>query len=369
MKIEATGPMTVADYMKEVLISPVSGYYMKRDVFGSKGDFITSPEISQIFGELIGVWFYNEWYKIGKPQPLQLIEFGPGRGTLTDDVLRVFTRLTTSNVSLSVHFIEASPYLCNVQRSKLCPNVEVSEEDGLHNKTLETKYKVPLTWHHHLESVPEGFSLFLAHEFFDALPIHKFQKTENGWREILIDVKEGEFQYVMSRMETPASKLLISENEERDHMEISPDSGILLDRILKRMEEDGGITLIIDYGHEGTKTDTFRSFKNHKLHDPLKCSGEADLTADVDFAFLTEHACEKAVVYGPVKQADFLHNMGIEIRLKKLIENASNETVKSLKSGYEMLTMPDQMGERFKFLALYPLVLKEFLCKHPPPGF
>ncbi|CAL1281944.1 unnamed protein product [Larinioides sclopetarius] len=138
-RIEATGPISVADYMKEVLTSPQSGYYMSRDVFGSSGDFITSPEVSQVFGELIGVWFYNEWHRVGHPQPVQLVEFGPGRGTLTDDILR--------------------------------------------------------------------------------------------------------------------------KDEKRDHIEISPESGILLDDVTKRMKEDGGIALIADYGHFGTKTDTFRNLK------------------------------------------------------------------------------------------------------------
>ncbi|GBM12624.1 Protein arginine methyltransferase NDUFAF7, mitochondrial [Araneus ventricosus] len=365
-RIEATGPISVADYMKEVLTSPQSGYYMSRDVFGSSGDFITSPEVSQVFGELIGVWFYNEWYRVGQPQPVQLVEFGPGRGTLTDDILRVFSKLTNSELKLSVQFIEVSPHLCHVQKSRLC--TEGAEKD-LHGKTLKTKYGFPITWHPHLTTVPETFSLFLAHEFFDAMPIHKFQKTPDGWKEVLIDVKDGELQYVLSRSLTPAAKLLIDKDEKRDHIEISPESGILLDDVTKRMKEEGGITLIADYGHFGTKTDTFRSFKKHHLHDPLKNVGEADLTADVDFQFLKKHAGGKAVTFGPVTQASFLKNMGIDIRLERLMQHATPENQKSLKTGYDMLVNPNQMGERFKFLALYPVVLKDFLCKYPPPGF
>ncbi|XP_054719472.1 protein arginine methyltransferase NDUFAF7 homolog, mitochondrial-like isoform X3 [Uloborus diversus] len=282
IRIEATGPLSVADYMKEVLLSPSSGYYMKKDVFGSHGDFITSPEISQVFGELIGIWFYNEWLKVGKPQPLQLVEFGPGRGTLTDDLLR---------------------------------------------------------------------------------------KTTDGWKEILVDYRGGQLQFVLSRSPTPASKLLIDPNENRDHVEISPETGVILDQVLKRMKEDGGISLIVDYGHQGTKTDTFRSFQGHKLHDPLEKPGEADLTADVDFSFIKKCAKNKAVIFGPVNQADFLKNMGIDVRLEKLMESATPEDQKSLKSGYKMLMSPDEMGERFKFLALYPVVLKDRLRKYPPAGF
>ncbi|CAL1281943.1 unnamed protein product [Larinioides sclopetarius] len=207
---------------------------------------------------LIGVWFYNEWHRVGHPQPVQLVEFGPGRGTLTDDILRVFSKLSNSESKLSVQFIEVSPHLCLVQKSRLC--TEGAEQD-LHGKTLKTKYGFPITWHHHLTTVPEAFSLFLAHEFFDAMPIHKFQKTPDGWREVLIDFKDGELQYVLSRSPTPATKLLIDKDEKRDHIEISPESGILLDDVTKRMKEDGGIALIADYGHFGTKTDTFRNLK------------------------------------------------------------------------------------------------------------
>ncbi|GIY94205.1 hypothetical protein CEXT_392912 [Caerostris extrusa] len=301
--------------------------------FGSSGDFITSPEVSQVFGELIGIWFYNEWCKIGFPQPLQLVEFGPGRGTLTDDILRVFSKLTSqhkSNLNLSVHFIEVSPHLCHIQMSKLCSR-HVKEE--LHGKTLTTKYGFPITWHPHLVNVPEAFSLFLAHEFFDAMPIHKFQKTSDGWREILIDCKDGELQFILSRNPTAATKFLIDKNEQRDHVEISPTSGILLEEITKRMKEDGGITLIADYGHLGTKTDTFLEvFKKHQLHNPLKNVGEADLTADVDFQFLSKHAKEKAVVVGPVNQASFLKNMGIEIRIQELMQRATKRESRIFKN-------------------------------------
>ncbi|XP_035206215.1 protein arginine methyltransferase NDUFAF7 homolog, mitochondrial-like isoform X2 [Stegodyphus dumicola] len=331
-KIEATGPISVADYMKEALAIPVTGYYMNRDVFGRSGDFITSPEVSQIFGELIGVWFYNEWQKVGRPKPLQLVEFGPGRGTLADDILRTFSKVGTSGMDFSIHLIEISPYLCHMQKSKLC--YEENKYEDLYSKTFQTKYGFPVTWHPHLHTVPDSFSFFLAHEFLDVLPVHKFQPSEK-----------------------------------HDHVEISPEIGILLNDVCKRMKEDGGITLIVDYGHYGEKTDTFRSFKNHKLHDPLEDPGEADLTVDVDFSYISKVAENKAVVIGPVTQRNFLSKMGIEIRLEQLMQGASVENQNSLKSGCDMLINPEQMGERFKFLALYPLVLKDFLSRYPPPGF
>ncbi|XP_035206216.1 protein arginine methyltransferase NDUFAF7 homolog, mitochondrial-like isoform X3 [Stegodyphus dumicola] len=353
--------------MKEALAIPVTGYYMNRDVFGRSGDFITSPEVSQIFGELIGVWFYNEWQKVGRPKPLQLVEFGPGRGTLADDILRTFSKVGTSGMDFSIHLIEISPYLCHMQKSKLC--YEENKYEDLYSKTFQTKYGFPVTWHPHLHTVPDSFSFFLAHEFLDVLPVHKFQKTDNGWKEILIDFRDGKLQYVLSRNTTPAAELLIDPSEKHDHVEISPEIGILLNDVCKRMKEDGGITLIVDYGHYGEKTDTFRSFKNHKLHDPLEDPGEADLTVDVDFSYISKVAENKAVVIGPVTQRNFLSKMGIEIRLEQLMQGASVENQNSLKSGCDMLINPEQMGERFKFLALYPLVLKDFLSRYPPPGF
>lgn len=365
-KIQATGPITVADYMKEILVSPF-GYYMKKDVFGSSGDFITSPEISQIFGELIGIWFCNEWQKAGSPLPLQLVEFGPGRGTLADDILRVFSKVLSLKNNISVHLVEVSQHMRKLQRNNLSSRCSDSSLD-VGSKYI-SKYGYPFTFHECIESVPDCFSFFLAHEFFDVLPIHKFQKMEDGWREVLIDCRNEELQFVLSRNATPAAKYLIDSYENRDHLEVCPEAGILMQNLCKRMEEDGGITLIIDYGHNGDKTDTFRSFKEHKLHDPLKDPGEADLTADVDFSYLRKCIKGKGYTAGPVSQAQFLKNMGINFRLATLMQNASPEVQESLKSGYDMLTKTDQMGERFKFFAIYPKVLDVILEKCPPAGF
>lgn len=382
LKIEATGPITVAEYMREVLTNPLSGYYMHHDVLGSSGDFITAPEVSQMFGELIAIWFLNEWSKLGKPKPLQLVEMGPGKGTLIDDILKVFSKLTDCNEFLSVHLVEVSPFLCQIQKKKLCSvdqrtgtDITLSSnfDKEFFGNQLTTKYNIPVMWHHDLRSVPGGFTFLLAHEFFDALPIHKIQKTEDGWKEVLIGHKggleEGCLHFVLARGPTPVSEIFIDSNEKRDHVEINLESKILIEHLTTRMKEDGGISLIIDYGHEGTKGDTFRSFRKHKHHDPLIDPGTADLTADVDFSCLKKFAKDKAVVFGPTNQTTFLKNMGIDFRLKMLLQNASPGQQEFHKSGYDFLTNPEKMGHRFKFLALFPLVLKEFLEKYPPAGF
>ncbi|KAL3248423.1 hypothetical protein MRX96_056497 [Rhipicephalus microplus] len=330
-RILATGPITVAEYMKEVLTNPMSGYYMHRDVFGSSGDFTTSPEISQMFGELVAVWFLNEWVKAGKPKPLYIVELGPGRGTLSDDMLRATYK----------HSI--------------------------------TKHGVPVGWYRHLHDVPLGFSCFIAHEFLDALPVHKFQRTPEGWREVFIDLDDGpgphHLRYVLSRGPTPASFFANVTGEKRDHVEVCPEAGVIVQELAHRMDEHGGCGLVVDYGHDGDKTDTFRAFKNHALHPVLSEPGTADLTVDVDFSYLRRILKDRALTFGPIPQGEFLRNMGISIRLEKLLANCPPEARQDLLTGYEMLTHPEKMGERFKFFGIFPKDMQDTLSTNPPAGF
>lgn len=290
-KILATGPITVADYMRETLTSPLGGYYMSRDVFGEKGDFITSPELGQIFGEMVAVWFLNEWSKIGAPKPFQIIELGPGRGTLSEDILRVFEHFNCLK-GVSLHLIEASMVLSDIQAKRLCmQNRVVSEKNSVIYREGIAHQGIPVKWYKHFMDTPDAFSLIIANEFFDALPIHKLQKTERGYREILIDIdscNEKAFKYVIANGDTPITKLFVNANESREHFEVSPESLVLAKSIAQRVTESGGLCLIADYGHEGGGTDTFRAFKQHKLCDPLIEPGCADLTADVDFSALKQ---------------------------------------------------------------------------------
>lgn len=250
--------------MKEILTSPSSGYYMSRDVFGEKGDFITSPEIGQIFGELIAVWIIAEHQKIGSPLPFQIVELGPGRGTLAQDILRVCSKFQLSN-TMSFHMVELSPYLSKLQSQKLCySSNEVDPQLKMpYYRVGETLSGVKMFWYHRIEDIPNEFSIILAHEFFDALPIHKLQKDENVWKEILVDIDpsdEQKFRYVVSRNETPISKLYstMKPNDKRQHVEISPESDLIARHIAERIENFGGFGLIMDYGHLGEKEDTFR---------------------------------------------------------------------------------------------------------------
>ncbi|XP_023173668.2 protein arginine methyltransferase NDUFAF7 homolog, mitochondrial [Drosophila hydei] len=376
-KIQATGPITVAEYMREVLTNPHGGYYMNRDVFGRAGDFITSPEISQIFGELVGVWLMNEWQKLGSPSPFQLIELGPGRGTLARDVLKVISKFK-SGAQFSMHMVEISPYLSQAQAQRFCYKYEIlpEEEQLQHYQTGTTATGTQVFWHRRLEDVPVGFSLVLAHEFFDALPVHKLQLINGKWQEVLIDVDinstTADFRYVMSKAQTPVSNLFKPlPQEQRSSLEYSLEAERHVGLLAERLEQHGGIALIMDYGHFGDKTDTFRGFKQHALHEPLLAPGTADLTADVDFRHLKHVAETRAHIHccGPVQQGDFMRSMQGEVRLEQLLMHALPENQSIIRSGYEMLTDAKQMGSRFKFLAMFPGVLAAHLNKYPVAGF
>ncbi|XP_071595256.1 protein arginine methyltransferase NDUFAF7, mitochondrial isoform X1 [Heliangelus exortis] len=361
LKLRATGPVTVAEYMREALTNPGQGYYTRRGGIGESGDFITSPEISQVFGELIGIWCISEWMATGKPKAFQLVELGPGRGTLTDDILRVFSQLASllSKCDISIHLVEVSPKLSEMQALLLTGGrVQPDPQDESAYMKGITKTGVPIFWHRDIQDVPPGYSFYLAHEFFDALPIHKFQRTEKGWREVLVDIDPevpDQLRFVLSPSSTPATENFIQPEETRDHVEVCPEAGVIIQRLACRLEKDGGAALVADYGHDGTKTDTFRGFRNHKLHDVLKDPGTADLTADVDFSYLRKMSQGKAATLGPIKQREFLKNMGIDLRLQVLLQNSHDPaTREQLLHSYDMLMNPKKMGDCFNFFALLP---------------
>ncbi|XP_074060055.1 protein arginine methyltransferase NDUFAF7, mitochondrial isoform X3 [Macrotis lagotis] len=323
-KIKSTGPITVAEYMKEVLTNPAKGYYVHHDMIGERGDFITSPEISQIFGELLGIWYISEWMATGKNSTFQLVELGPGRGTLTGDILRVFSQLGSvlKNCDISVHLVEVSQKLSEIQALTLTDETVALEHDAESSVYMKgiTKSGIPIFWYRSLQDVPQGYSFYLAHEFFDALPVHKLQPKET-----------------------------------RNHVEVCPEAGVIIQILSERLEEKGGAALIADYGHDGTKMDTFRGFCGHKLHDVLIAPGTADLTADVDFSYLRRMTQGKVASLGPIQQHNFLKNMGIDVRLKVLLDNSRDATTRQqLIHGYDMLMNPKKMGERFNFFALLP---------------
>ncbi|XP_058065378.1 protein arginine methyltransferase NDUFAF7 homolog, mitochondrial [Anopheles bellator] len=368
--------------MKEVLLNPHTGYYTTKDnVFGDEGDFITAPEIGQIFGELIAVWCINELQKFNYDGQIQLVELGPGKGTLMLDMLRVYERFGFSTERISVHLVELSPHLQRVQGERLCNGqVERSGQSESYVQRGTTGNGVNIFWYPDIVELPRGFSIVIANEFFDALPAHVFCKEVNddggpGWKEVLIDINPDatvpSFRFIQSTKRTPYSVVFGKRFHDKAHLlqdrsrvEVSFEMEQIAQNIANRFADSGGFGLIVDYGHHGNKSDTFRSFKSHKLHDPLVNPGDADLTVDVDFGFLKYflEQDDKAFTLGPVGQGTFLSAMQGSKRLEDLLQSStSQEWKKSLIAGYEALTNPAKMGERFKVLAVFPAALKQHL--------
>ncbi|XP_068729458.1 protein arginine methyltransferase NDUFAF7, mitochondrial-like isoform X2 [Montipora capricornis] len=372
--------------MQEVLTNPISGYYMNNEAIGPAGDFITSPEVSQVFGELVGLWFVNQWLMSGKNK-IQLIELGPGRGTLAFDVLRVFSQKNFSEIlkNVSLHLVEVSPALSDIQEKMLTGGLhngrdnKEEKEDGvtrvtpLENevnaelcyKTRITQTGVPVSWYRSIQDVAfEGNTFFLAHEFFDALPVHQFQKTDQGWREVLVDVctqEEGpsKLRFVLAPGPTVASQVLVPQGISCSQIEVCPQSGAIIENMSEAIARHGGCALIVDYGEEQTTSHTLRGFKKHALHDVLENPGSADMTADVDFSYLRNATRGTVQTFGPVTQKFFLQQMGIDLRMNVLLKKAKPSEAEALKRGFTMLTSPSEMGNKFKVFSLVQLGLPE----------
>ncbi|KAM0955123.1 hypothetical protein ACFX2A_024045 [Malus domestica] len=341
------GPISVAEYMEEVLTNPKAGFYMNRDVFGAGGDFITSPEVSQMFGEMVGVWAISLWEQMGQPDRVNLVELGPGRGTLMADLLHGASKFKNFTESLHVHMVECSPTLQKLQHQKLeCVDEEVS--DG--KRTVSALAKTPVSWHATLEDVPTGLpSIIIAHEFYDALPVHQFQKAARGWSEKMIDVAEDStFRFVLSSQPTPATLYLAKRckwagNEEiakLQHIEVCPKAMELTQTIAERVASDGGGALIIDYGLNGVVSDSLQAIRKHQFVNILDDPGSADLSAYVDFASIRHSAEEisgEVSVHGPITQSQFLGSLGINFRAEALTQNCTEEQFESLRNGYWQL--------------------------------
>jgi NADH dehydrogenase [ubiquinone] 1 alpha subcomplex assembly factor 7 len=348
-RIRLQGPITVAAFMAEALGHPRHGYYMAADPLGRDGDFITAPEISQMFGELIGLWCAETWRLMGAPSPFQLVELGPGRGTLMADALRAAKALPGFDEAALVHLVETSPALRARQKATLAPR--------------------SVTWHDDLGGVASGPMILIANEFFDALPIHQFECTAEGWRERLIAVSDDDrFILTPSRSRSP-SEVLIPESLRTSApagtvVEVSPAAISIMAAIVERLERTGGAALLIDYGYDaGPSGATLQAVRRHRPHDFLDDPGAADLTAHVDFTALAAVARPHAAVFGPVGQGDFLRNLGIELRARQLLGRASEAQKGAIEAAMRRLIDPDEMGTLFKALAVCDRSLAA------PPGF
>ena len=340
-KIKAEGTLSVAEYMTICLLDPVQGYYPTRDPLGSDGDFITAPEISQMFGEVIGLWCIQAWQDMGRPETVQLIELGPGRGIMMSDILRAGKLDKEFLKAVSVTLVEASPALEAVQA-----------------KTLGNA-PCPISWSPSLDKAPEGPSIIIGNEFLDCLPIRQFIQKDRfagraGWQERMVALDDDALRFGVSPAvisESVQATLPDAQEDAKndDLLEVCPASAQIIDQIKQRFEKNTGRALFIDYGPETTEFgDTLQALKRHEKVDVFSDPGNTDLTARVDFGALIELA--KAVelsVTSVVPQREFLSKLGLEMRAVAL-SRAKPESKDKIARQLHRLTAGDEMGELFK---------------------
>jgi NADH dehydrogenase [ubiquinone] 1 alpha subcomplex assembly factor 7 len=341
-RITREGPITVADYMTAALGHPRYGYYMTRDPFGRAGDFITAPEISQMFGELIGLWAVAVWQGLGQPESLRLIELGPGRGTLLADALRAIRQAEPACFeALDVALVETSPALRARQNETLRPWQERRQ----------------IAWHDSVGAVADGSCIVIANEFFDALPIRQYERRGRDWCERLIGVDEdGRFRFVPSEPLADASVIptRFQDAPAGSILEARPAGEVLVKDICRRLSTHGGACLMIDYGHTVRSVgDTLQAVKGQKYHGIFDTPGAADVTAHVDFQALADAADTPGTrVFGPVTQRAFLERLGIRHRADRLMARAASDQRAALQAALERLIGEDEMGTLFKVLAV-----------------
>ena len=339
-RIAQTGPIRVAEFMAMCLYDPQYGYYGHRSPFGAAGDFVTAPEISQMFGELVGLWVAEVWQAIGKPDPVALIELGPGRGTMMADALRAARAAPDFRRAVRVHLIETSLDLQARQRA-----------------TLSTIDDVPLRWHATVDDVPGTTSIIVANEFFDALPICQAERRPTGWHERMVAV-DASGALSLTIAHDPLPNLgpnlppALAQAEIGEIFEWRPAEFAIE---IARRAAAGGAALIIDYGRVKSMTgDTFQAMRSHRYASPFTSAGLTDLTAHVDFEALGKAAQEAgARVHGPVEQGTWLKRLGIEARAAALLAKATEPQRADIAAALRRLTGtgPNQMGSLFKAIA------------------
>jgi NADH dehydrogenase [ubiquinone] 1 alpha subcomplex assembly factor 7 len=325
--IAATGPISLAHYMAE----SNARYYASRDPLGAGGDFVTAPEISQMFGELIGLWLADLWIRAGRAEPVHYVELGPGRGTLARDAMRAMQRY---GLTPQVHLVEGSV--------------------ALKRRQLEA---VPQArFHEDLSRVPhDGPMLLVANEFLDALPVRQLVKTGQGWREVMVATDDqGRFRPIKGNQPMDAAVPETRRSElEGTILETCPAAAAIVFEAAGRLAQQGGAALFIDYGYTEPRTgSTLQAVSSHLKVDPFAAPGEADLTAHVDFVTLAQVAQSRGARWlGTVGQGEWLRSLGIEARAEALAASAPNHR-DALKRAKARLTEADQMGELFKVMGL-----------------
>ena len=345
-EIRANGPMPLKAYMHRALSDAQHGYYMQRRPFGQPGadggDFITAPEVSQMFGELLGAWMADLWDRMGRPAPFCLAELGPGRGTLMADMLRATVALPEFAAAAQVHFVETSE-----------------------NLRAEQKKAVPqAVWHDTLDTLPPLPCLLVANEFFDALPISQYRKVEaqnaqdENWDEVMVSAEADGLCFTTRRAAaSPFSDALQAclpdSLSDGDIVEACPDAEAAMHRLSRHLKSHSGAALIIDYGHaEAACGDSFQALAKHQSVDPLAAPGEADLTAHVNFPLLAHIAREGGLDCAPIcQQGPFLEALGLNLRAQALMQ-ASPGRENDINAERLRLAAPQHMGQLFKVLGV-----------------
>jgi NADH dehydrogenase [ubiquinone] 1 alpha subcomplex assembly factor 7 len=349
--IRVAGPMPIAEYMRLCLTHPQYGYYTNRDPLGAGGDFITAPEVSQMFGELVGLWLAAVWRQMGAPENIRLIELGPGRATMLIDALRAAKTVPGFHTAIVLHLVEISPALRKVQERRLEP------------------LALPMLWHPTLEDVPPGPSLIVANEFIDALPVHQAVRRADGWHERCVTIgPDGALAIGAAHNPLPHFDSTLPRG-----LRLSPEGSIyewradaIAFEIGRRVRENGA-ALLIDYGHAWYGLgDTFQAVSGHAFTDPLRSPGEVDLTAHVDFGALAMSAESMGSrVHGPVAQRDWLRQLGIDQRAATLKAHTPHDKRIEIDQALSRLTGSGAkgMGELCKVIAIADPKLKSL------PGF
>lgn len=344
--IRAMGPIDLATFMALALADPKDGYYAAKVAIGPEGDFVTAPEVSQIFGELLGLALADAWQAAGSP-PVDLVELGPGNGTLLADLWRATARVPGFHLASRVQLVETSPKLEALQAARLAGIPDI-------------------TWHADLAGLPDDRPLLLvANELFDALPIRQLIRLADGWREVKVDLDETDrLCLAPAPGPSPLGSRLGHGHPLGSVVELSPAREALMAELALRLEGQDGLAYVIDYGElSPTPGSTLQAVSSHEKTAPLTRPGEVDLTSRVAFAPLIEVARRSGVeVFGPLPQGAFIERLGGKVRLEQLSRGAEPEVAARLEAGYRRMTEPDAMGELFKVVAFSTFA-------GPPPGF
>ena len=337
-RIAMGGPMTIADYMTDCLLHPEHGYYTTRDPLGTAGDFTTAPEISQMFGEILGLCLAQSWLDQGRPSPFCLAELGPGRGTLMADLLRAIRAVPDMYDAARIHLVEASPSLRDRQARAL----------GAHE----------VTWHSDVADLPQAPLFLVANEFFDALPIRQFIRDGDGWRERQVGLKDGRLAFGLGPVTAYADLAdRAQDTAPGDLVEICPQLRGIGGQIAQRIADHGGAALIVDYGDWRSLGDTLQAVQQHQTTDPLAAPGLADLTAHVDFEALASVALSAGLGHSQMTpQGVFLERLGITERARILARGLEGDALASHSKAHRRLTHPEEMGRLFKVIGWHPKI-------------